>query len=146
MGMLFTSLVMFLSTKKKTTIEILGKLNGRLIVVRGNHDSRTQLKKFERDELIDSWHDYLELDHDGTKICMMHYPITCWNKQHHGSAMLHGHSHGSFVGEGKILDVGLDSAYNIFRDHRYFSIDEVMKQVSSKEVVVKDHHEKRNKE
>jgi calcineurin-like phosphoesterase family protein len=77
--------------KEKTTIEILSKLNGRLIVVRGNHDSRTQLKKFERDELIDSWYDYLELDHDGTKICMMHYPITCWNKQHHGSAMLHGH-------------------------------------------------------
>ena len=130
--------------KEKTTIEILSKLNGRLIVVRGNHDSRTQLKKFERDELIDSWHEYLELDQDGTKICMMHYPIAVWNKHHYGSIMLHGHSHGSFQGDGKILDVGLDSAYNLFGEHKYLSLKEVESYMSERSVVVKDHHTIKN--
>lgn len=131
----------FSFAKEKETIRIIERLNGTLVMVRGNHDSRTQFKKFERDGLIDSWHEYNEL-HFGEfpLICMSHYPMTVWNKQHHGSIMLHGHCHGSFQGEGKILDVGLDSSYNLYRNHQYFSLSEVLRLMEAKELVVKDHH------
>ena len=131
--------------KEKETIRILEQLNGDIVVIRGNHDSRTQLKKFERDGLICNWHEYLELRVEELPVmCMMHYPIVVWNKQHHGSIMLHGHSHGSFQGEGKILDVGLDSAYNLFGEHKYLSLKEVESYMAERSVVVKDHHTIKN--
>ena len=67
----------------------------------------------------------------GKKVVLCHYPIACWNRQHHGSWHLHGHSHGNYkIPEGKILDVGLDSAYNIYGKHCFFDeamIEEYMK-------------------
>ena len=125
--------------KEKETVKILEQLNGDITVVRGNHDSRTQLRKFVYNGLICNWHEYLEFEAT-TKICMMHYPIAVWNKQHHGAIMLHGHSHGSFQGEGKILDVGLDSAYNLFGEHKYFSLKDICNFMDGRSVVVKDHH------
>ena len=71
---------------------------------------------------------------------MMHFPIACWNQQGRGSIHLHGHSHGSYNGEGKMLDVGIDSVYNIFGEHKLFSSEEVLSIVETKQVHVKDHH------
>ena len=39
-----------------------------------------------------------------------------------------------------ILDVGIDSAYNVFGKHKLFSTEEVLSIMETKQVHVKDHH------
>lgn len=88
--------------------DILEKINGKIILVGGNHDNRDTKRIFREfgHEVVD----YKRLDlPDKRTIIMSHYPMLVWDKCHHGSVMLHGHSHGSLVGaKGKILDVGWD--------------------------------------
>ncbi len=47
-----------------------------------------------------------------SRIVACHFPILSWRNMHHGSWMLHGHSHGRLdnTGAGKRLDVGVDAA------------------------------------
>lgn len=55
--------------------------------------------------------------------------------------MLHAHSHGNYEAEGKILDVGIDSAYNIFGEHRYFRVSDIFNYMKDREIKVNDHHQ-----
>lgn len=63
-----------------------------------------------------------------------------WVMRRNGVVQITGNCHGSFQGEGRILDVGLDSAYNLFREHKYFSLKDVCNLMDGRSVVVKDHH------
>lgn len=58
-----------------------------------------------------------------------------------GKVHLTGNCHGNFKdGKGKILDVGLDSAYNIYGKHQFFSEQDVLEYMQTREVSVADHH------
>jgi calcineurin-like phosphoesterase family protein len=81
--------------------DYISDLPGNKVLIRGNHDHNVQG--------FDSVHDYLEIKHNGIFIVLFHYPITYWNKSHYGSWHLHGHTHGAFMGNGRIMDVGLDN-------------------------------------
>lgn len=83
---------------------------------------------------------YKELEYNKTKIVLCHYPIASWNKMYKGALQLHGHSHARYTPNGKQLDVGIDSAYNYFKEWRPFSIDEVFKILSNKITQDVDHH------
>lgn len=75
-------------------------LNGEIHFIMGNHDKWEDIKKFT---MFKSQQDYLEvrITHmvDGKSVenlfCCMHYPIFSWNKAHHGSYHVHGHTHGN---------------------------------------------------
>lgn len=41
-------------------------------------------------------------------IVLCHYPFANWDKAHHGSWHLHGHSHGKHLAIGRVHDVGVD--------------------------------------
>ena len=116
------------------------QLKGQKFVVKGNHDDRKVLNQLRENHLIQDWFDYKEIKSEGLHICMMHFPIASWNKMHYGSWMLHGHSHGSYTAPGKILDVGIDSAYNIFDEHRVFSLESLVYYMQSQDVQTVDHH------
>ena len=67
--------------------ELIKKINGKKILIRGNHDK-------EYDEtLFEAIYDYLEINIDGIPFVLMHYPIRSWNKMKRGSIHLHGHIH-----------------------------------------------------
>lgn len=68
------------------------QLNGRKILIQGNHDEHCVTKAEFRDCFV-AIHNYHEIKYNGTKVCMFHYPIAEWNQCHHGSVMLHGHLH-----------------------------------------------------
>ena len=89
--------------KREETIDVLEMLNGHIVFIYGNHDSmlRKKIKPV-------NGFDYLELIEGTTRVCMMHYPMAVWNGCQNGSIMLHGHSHGSYRGRGRIMDVGYD--------------------------------------
>ncbi len=86
--------------KAEETSELLKKLNGRLYLVRGNHDNAF-LKKKTFDESVFEWiKDYAELDDNKRRVVLCHYPIMCYNGQYRlddegkpKTYMLYGHVH-----------------------------------------------------
>lgn len=107
------------ASEKNEVGAILKRLNGTVHYVLGNHDKIEEIKAFGRFQTIQ---DYLEVKithQEGTKrvenlFCCFHYPIYSWNKAHHGSIMVHGHTHGnlhhgedaSFYDNRKVIDAG----------------------------------------
>lgn len=113
---------------RTATEEIIKQLNGNIVWIRGNHC----YKVFNQMGI--PTYDYLEVKYDGIKVCMMHYPISCWNQQGRNSVMLHGHTHGSFQGQGRIVDVGWDNWGKII------PLKEAVDFCLNKEIYCPDHH------
>ena len=124
-----------------TTEKYLKKLHGQKIVIKGNHDKSKDLEVLQNNNTIVKYTDYSEIRVNSEHICMFHFPISSWHKQRFGSWHLHGHSHGNFAEtKGKMLDVGIDSAYNILGEHRLFTFEDIASIMSSKQIVVNDTH------
>jgi len=102
----------FCFTKFFTEIEVLTKaLNGNMILILGNHDHLIKRNKhlwryFKR--VVDS---YLEVKIEKNDFTLCHYAMRVWNKSHHGSYHLYGHSHGTLPDDmsSRSFDVGVDS-------------------------------------
>lgn len=85
--------------KALETDEILEKLNGKLYLVQGNHDRFLACKEFNRKRF--EWiKPYAEVQDNGRKVVLSHYPIMCYNGQYRldkdgkpKSYMLYGHVH-----------------------------------------------------
>ncbi len=90
--------------KEAEADNILVQLNGTKILVYGNHDS----KAVKRCAAWTKVTPYEEVTYQEQKICLFHYRMVVWNRSHHGSWALHGHSHGSLPVnyQAKTLDVG----------------------------------------
>ena len=112
-------------------------LNGSIHLVYGNHDEERKLKKLN----CFAWQGHLKYlrvrmpDGRMQKIMMSHYPMCAWRAGHKGSWMLHRHSHGTHVGLGKKMDVGVD-AHNFFP----ISMDDVNAYMASKSIRIEDYH------
>lgn len=83
---------------------IVKRLNGRIHLIWGNHDS----DKVRKLSCWASSRPYAEVNDDGSKLILCHYAMRVWNRSHYGSLMLYGHSHGSLPGNSQSLDVGVD--------------------------------------
>lgn len=120
-------------------------MNGQKIFVKGNHDKKEYLDKLVEDKLIQAWYDYRDTKISGMHVAMFHYPISSWDRQCYGAYHLHGHCHGSHGdSRGRMLDVGLDSAYNMFGIHKFFTENEIHEILGSREIYTADHHKERN--
>ena len=83
---------------------LLSRLNGRKHLVRGNNDpDATTAAEWA------SVQDYAELEVDGRKLVLCHYPFRSWNGQARGAINLHGHSHGRMKPLPRQFDVGVDA-------------------------------------
>jgi calcineurin-like phosphoesterase family protein len=118
------------------TGKILDRLNGTKILVYGNHDKGIK-KSPELRAKFAKCVDYLEINIEDQFITMHHYAGLVWNKSHHGSWMLHGHSHGGlkYPFEGKILDMGVDA-----HDFYPLSFVEIKRIMAKKNTRPVDHH------
>lgn len=86
------------STKGQTIADILGKLNGSKVLIKGNHDITKAVMSVQNvtatsKERFSGVHDYLEIKDNGTKLVMCHYPIQLWKSISHGVVHLYGHVH-----------------------------------------------------
>jgi calcineurin-like phosphoesterase family protein len=84
--------------------ELLARLHGRKHLVAGNNDP-------ERTRRAAGWAsvaDYAELESDGLKLILCHYPFRAWNGMGKGAIDLHGHSHGRGRSLPRQIDVGVD--------------------------------------
>lgn len=92
------------------TGRVIEQLNGKVHLIRGNHDNRT-IKKFK--ELFYSVSEYEEICINKQLIVLFHYPLARWHHMGRGSWHLHGHCHGNYASQGLSLDVGLDGPIGI---------------------------------
>ncbi len=83
---------------------LLARLNGTKHLLRGNNDPDATLAA----EGWTSVADYAEIELDGRKLVLCHYPFRSWNGQHRGALNLHGHSHGRLKPMPRQFDVGVD--------------------------------------
>jgi calcineurin-like phosphoesterase family protein len=92
------------------TAKIFSRLNGKKILIAGNHDEKALKQKIFRD-CFEEIHNYLEIQRDKRKIVMFHYPIAEWNQMHRGSIHFYGHLHGNPSGlePYRAVDVGMDA-------------------------------------
>lgn len=74
-------------TPVETVNEFIRKLNGKKILIKGNHDKNYDETLFE--EIVP----FKEINYSGICISLMHYPMLEWPKSRHGSIHLHGHQH-----------------------------------------------------
>jgi len=85
---------------------IFKKLNGKKVLVPGNHDS-IEVARF-------GWHEVIPgvvhwLDTDKTKIVGSHHPQREWDGWHSGAVHFHGHTHASLPSCRRSMDIGVDS-------------------------------------
>ena len=74
--------------------ELRGRIKCKNVhLILGNHDTELY-QNASVHHLFSSVSFYREIDVNGQKIILCHYPLRTWNKLHHGSWMLHGHCHG----------------------------------------------------
>lgn len=99
------------------------RLNGKKILLRGNHDKTYDPSLFE--EICD----FKVIKYNGYKFSLMHYPLLEWPHYYHGGIDLHGHQHNtkeyneSMKAQGILrYDVGVDA-----NDFKPVSIDEILK-------------------
>ena len=71
---------------------VLDKLNGKKILIKGNHDrcDKQFVSKFEK--VVD----YLEIKDGDRHVVLCHYPIPCFKNHYYGWYHLYGHVHSSF--------------------------------------------------
>ena len=114
--------------------KIVRRLNGRKILVEGNHD-RKLVKDVSFRNAFEEIHKYLDINYDGHKIVMFHYPIAEWDQMHRGALQFHGHLHGNTSGLEKYRakDVGFDSTGEIV-----ISMERAINSIKDNEV--KGHH------
>lgn len=120
----------------------LWRLNGTIHLVLGNHDKDIILHREDllRQGKIATIQHYNELKLRGCPmIVLFHYGCRVWNKSHHGSILLYGHSHGSLPPFGKSVDVGVDCK-EITHEYRPIHLDEVLAYMDKRQGEVIDHH------
>lgn len=93
------------------TRELLKRLNGKIVLILGNHDEEQSWLKDEQclnrfEKIVDR----LRLNYNGSRFVLDHYPIHEWRNKHRGWCHLHGHSHGYTDSWGmRRFDVGVDA-------------------------------------
>lgn len=142
--------------KTGDNVENVGKFRQRINcdnvhLIYGNHDTEIR-KDYRLQSYFSTVQDYLELQvaiqypgkAQGIKaikqhIVMCHYAMRVWNKSHHNSFHLYGHSHGSLehTPHGKSMDVGFDT----HPEFRPYSFQEIYDILDSREKLLLDHHE-----
>jgi calcineurin-like phosphoesterase family protein len=114
------------------------RLNGKIHLVFGNHDSMSH----DVYDCFTKVYDFgAEVKIDGEKITLCHYPMRSWNRSFHGSMHMFGHVHGRLehIDTGVSCDVGVDVP-----DWNYTPVNwEILKEkLLKKRVTFKDKYNK----
>lgn len=133
----------FAFSKIDRIVEILKQLNGNKVMILGNHDDQIKNNKqlLIDNKLVKELSTYKEIKIENQFICLFHYGCRVWNKAHHGSWLLYGHSHGSLPPYGKSTDVGMDAPFILGQPtYRPYSFKEIQAFLNTREIKTEDHH------
>lgn len=138
---------------------ILRRLNGRIIIIPGNHDkdiinycghnpTSNKIRIMGGIPIrCDKCFTIGEIEIYNQVISMSHFALRTWNKMHRGAWNLYGHSHSTLEEPDTMLaiDCGVDAHYKRFGNFSPFTFDEIKKIISTKKFTAIDHH-KNNEE
>jgi len=123
----------FALDKYENVKEIIGKLNGDKIFLKGSHD-RLILKNYP---CSDIWKKAI----NGQQVVVCHYAMRVWPASHYNSWQLFGHSHGKLETIGKQIDIGVDT--NNFYPYSFDEVSIIMKtKPDNFDVIKKTRHSK----
>lgn len=89
---------------------LLCRLNGRKVLIAGNHDEKIMENREMFCAVFEEIHEFLQIRVNDVRFVLCHYPLLAWPR----GIMLHGHCHGTAkyptnnYGAKHILDVGVD--------------------------------------
>jgi calcineurin-like phosphoesterase family protein len=132
--------------KIENTVKILKRLNGNHNYIFGNHCKELIRNKeiLLSDGYFKSMDYYKQIRVGGQHINLFHFGCRVWDRSHHGSWLLFGHSHGILTPHGKSVDVGVDAPFVTGKpEYRPISFEEVKRFMDKQEVTYVDHHEDR---
>lgn len=122
---------------KEKVAELIGRLNGTILLILGNHDDvgLYRSKKFQEETGIKALGYQWQLSLDGQRIILNHYPLLCYAGEYDGTWQLFGHVHSGSESEGFDIprlqyllpwqyDVGVDG--NGYRPLSFEEIREIM--------------------
>jgi len=135
--------------RKERLKELRARLNGKIILIVGNHDRDKVIKHAGIDQIYGhvkhagiKTYPIVRVDLAGQQIMLCHYSMRTWDKSHRGVWHLYGHSHGNLADDPFSLsfDVGVD-----LHNFTPLSFDEVKAIMSRKTFRPVDHHEELDK-
>lgn len=106
----------------KVAKRYLERLNGRITLIKGNHDTENTAK-------LERWrgaHDILEITIEKTRLVLCHYPLLEWPGVFRGAIHLHGHTHARIGPHQLRCDVGADCW-----GYRPVQLNEILARLSS---------------
>jgi calcineurin-like phosphoesterase family protein len=99
---------------------IIERLNGKIVAIQGSHDK--QINRYS--SRFESIHTLLDLVIDKQPVTLCHYAMRTWHRSHFNAWHCYGHSHGTLKGEGKSMDVGVDT--HNYTPYSWVEICEIM--------------------
>lgn len=102
--------------------EKINKLNGRICLIRGNHDVKQVERAGLRDRfqwIRDLWFYKATIEDEPIRIVLCHYPMLRWDRSHYGVWHLYGHCRGK-APERSSKDLAIDVGCNL---HNYTPLD-----------------------
>jgi calcineurin-like phosphoesterase family protein len=120
--------------------DYLSKLNGRKVLILGNHDRLIpNIKSNGWLEIVS----YKDMVIGSNRIVLSHYPIAEWNGYYYNSYHLYGHTHGMFnlaketlvrnISNGNCWDVGVDN-----NNYEPVSFDEIKEKIENNIRMIKN--------
>jgi len=119
----------FLYKRVEQARAVRAQLNGTVRLIRGNHEGTADGMK----DAFDWIRDYYELKvpdeaaHGGKQLLVLcHYAFRVWNRSHHGSFHLYGHSHGSLPDDPHARSFDVGCMLHDYRPISYERVKEIM--------------------
>ena len=122
---------------------IIKRLNGIHRLILGNHDKEiiNNRERLLGQNKFNSILPYMAININKQPIMLFHYGCRVWDRYHHGSWQLFGHSHNGLPPYGKSVDVGVDSKWITGKaEYRPFSFDEIKQYMNSRNIEYADMH------
>ena len=108
---------------KLQAVDYRKRLNGRIVLIEGNHDRHDKTLPFVMDE-VHQFGRIIRLNKRRITLC--HYSMRTWYRMWDGELHLYGHSHGHLPPLPGSLDVGVDCC-----DYRPISFEEVVEKIGN---------------
>ena len=119
----------------KRANEILKQLNGKKILVLGNHDNIFMDKDFDK-TLFEEITNYKEIRVNNYHFILFHFPIQVWNKMQKGSIHLYGHIHSNETTEHR-MEYEIPRSFNVGVDvNNYYPVcmNDYVEKVNKEEI------------
>lgn len=113
----------------------LQQMNGNKFFIKGNHDKKDLIKLYQKYGIYLG--EQKKIVVQGQDIVLNHYSMEVWDRSHHGSWHLYGHSHGSLPDNvnARKFDIGC-----MLFDYKPIDFETVEKIMNKKNFVPIDHH------